>query len=676
MLPNDLRGWDIGSQLSNHTLIQWPMKKLVLLLLLSTSLFAQEFKFEGRLNEFVARLPELRKQKGDSAFLAVDLWINQSKINSNYKLGHLYFWKAEFSLDRALYDSAGFYYQASIPLLEKDVDEPTLGRAYIGAGYILNFRAKYSEAMSFNLKAEKIFRRIGDQKMLARSLKRLGDDLSPQDARASEAKKYYLESINISISQKDTINIIRALNAISTVYSAEKKYPSIDSVLAIAVSLAKKINCLRCQAISYSQWGISEYEQGKYASSIQKYREEFAVNKLLGATYDQFFVYQNTSDAFVALKQFDKAIQYSDSALQIVQTDVAWNHYFDVYQTRYNAYKAKGDLTNALVSLEKQMQYKDSVLTESKERAIEELNASYDFERKERQLYDLQQMNEVKTLEATSARQWQVGLAIISVLVMILAAVLYNRYNFKRRAAQLLDEKNTELQKLNGFKDRMFAVISHDLRNPVDAFNTIIESLSQNSQHASKEELKEFLDSTLQSAKDLKGLLNNLLEWSLVQIGKLPFNPSMISLREVTQQSIAHLETMAEAKKIVIHNQVDPNGRVLADPSMMIIALRNLISNAIKFSEPGKSIELTTQSGNSKIQLKVIDQGAGMSAEDVVKLFKMEQSTQQIGNSVEKGAGIGLLLVKELVERNQGRIFVTSQPGKGSTFAIEWPQIS
>ena len=109
---------------------------------------------------------------------------------------------------------------------------------------------------------------------------------------------------------------------------------------------------------------------------------------------------------------------------------------------------------------------------------------------------------------------------------------------------------------------------------------------------------------------------------------------------------------------------------------MMIIALRNLISNAIKFSESGQHIDLTTEVKLGKVQLKISDQGIGMNEHDLAKLFKMEESTQKIGNSVEKGAGIGLLLVKELIERNQGRVSVISQPGKGSTFVIELPQIS
>jgi signal transduction histidine kinase len=648
------------------------MKKTALLLLLCAPLLAQEFKFQGRINEFIGQLPELRKKKNDSTFLSIDGWIKQSKINDSYKLGHLYFWKAEFQLDRAMYDSAGFYYQSSLPWLEKDADEATLGRAYIGAGYILNFQAKYSLAMAFNLKAEKIFRRIGDQKMLARSLKRLGDDLALQDSRAAEAKKYYQESIAISVAQKDTLNIIRATNALTTVFSAEKNYPAIDSALEKAVSLAKKINCLRCQAISFSQWGISDYEQGKFTSAIRRYKEEFEVNKLLGATYDQFFVYQNTSDAYIGLKNYDKAIQYSDSALKIVQTDVAWNHYFDVYQSRYNAYKGKGDLGKALIALEKQMQYKDSVLTESKEKALEELNASYNFERKERQINDLVQLNKVKTLEATAARQWQVGLGIILFLIIILVFVLYNRYHFKKKAAQILDAKNTELQKLNGFKDRMFAVISHDLRNPVDAFSTIIESLNQNLQHASKEELKEFLGSTLDSAKDLKSLLNNLLEWSLVQIGKLPFDPKLVPLKTIVQESVSHLESMASLKKISIVNSVEEE-LVLGDREMITIIIRNLVSNAIKFSPSGKVIELKSVAKNGNVTLSVIDEGVGMNSEELNKLFKQEENVRTIGSSSAKGAGIGLLLCKELTEKNAGKIYAESKPNKGSTFYLELP---
>jgi two-component system, sensor histidine kinase and response regulator len=373
--------------------------------------------------------------------------------------------------------------------------------------------------------------------------------------------------------------------------------------------------------------------------------------------------------------RYPLALTTANQALERSQQQGFLPKIIESLNVQYELYKAQNRWREAALTEEQYIVFKDSLFNVQSKAKLATIETQYETEKKEQQIKELQQTNTIKDLEATTARQWQIGLIVFLVLLSMVVGVLYNRYQIKQRTAKMLDGKNTELQKLNGFKDRMFAVISHDLRNPVDAFNTIIESLSQNSQHASKEELKEFLDSTLQSAKDLKGLLNNLLEWSLVQIGKLPFNPTAISLREVTQQSIAHLDTMAAAKRINIQNHIPQESSVMADPSMMIIALRNLISNAIKFSEPGKSIELTTQSENGKIQLKVIDQGAGMSKEDVAKLFKMEQSTQQIGNSVEKGAGIGLLLVKELVERNQGRVSVTSQPGKGSTFVIELPKI-
>lgn len=635
---------------------------------------AQDFTTETKINKFLQEIVELRKSNRDSARLYANEMLRTSQVNGEYKLGQLYYWTGELLLDHAKYDSAGIYYTRAIPYLEKDKDELFLGRAYIGAGYILNFKTRVAEAMTYDLKAEKIFRKLGDKRWLARSLKRIGDDITNQDeARATDAKPYYLESIALCEQEKDTLNIVRALNALVTVYTLEKNFEAVDEAMTRAVFLAEKIKCLRCQAISYSQWGVSDFKQGLYKRAIEKYRKEFVINKKLGADYDQFFVYQNISESLLRLKQFEPALHYSDSALRIAETDKAWNHYHDVYTVRYETYKGKGDWANSLHALEKKMQFKDSIFSEEKERVMEDMKASYDVERKEQQITKLEQQNTIKDLEATTARQWQIGLFVFLILLSIVVAVLYNRYQLKQRTAKTLNEKNNELQKLNGFKDRMFAVISHDLRNPVDAFSTIIESLNQNLQHASQEELKEFLESTLQSAKDLKSLLNNLLEWSLVQIGKLPFNPTTLSISDVVNESSAHIETMAVVKKIRITNKIETDKKIRADRSMITIVMRNLLSNAVKFSPEGKTIELSAQQSNGTIKIAVKDGGIGMNPEEIKKLFKLEENTRTIGNSTEKGAGIGLLLCKELIERNHGSISVESQPGVGSTFYLELP---
>lgn len=652
------------------------MKYILVLIcvFLSTHLvLAQDLKTENAINNLLTEFPGLIKDDAVGAKSRIKHALKLSQQNNNYKYGQLAYWMGELLLSQAQYDSAGQFYQNGLPFLEKENDDAVLGRAYIGAGYVLNFQTRYSDALAYDLKAEKIFRKNGDRKMLARSLKRIGDDILYQDEkRGAEAMLYFEESIAISKEEKDTINIIRGLNAVATIYTAEKNFQKIDEAMRQAILLAEKINCTRCMAISYSQWGISEHMRGNYTEAIRKYRLEFEANKKMGADYDQFFVYQNIAEAYFGLKQYNATLAYSDSSLRIAETDVAWNHYHDVYEVRYKAYKAMNNAPMALASYERQMQFKDSIYSEEKERAMQDMKAAYNLERKERQIEDLEKENLIRELEANSARQWQFGLIIILVLLAIVVAALFNRYQIKQRTAKTLDEKNTELQKLNGFKDRMFAVISHDLRNPINAFSTLMESLNQNVQHATNEELQEFLQSTLQSARDLQSLLNNLLEWALIQIGRLPFQPEMVSLQEVVQQSQQHVELMASQKKLLITSSIRDE-QVFADKGMLVIVMRNLLTNAIKFSASGKTVKLSAGRVNGSIRFGVQDQGMGIKQEDLTKLFKQEESTQQIGNSADKGAGIGLLLSKELVEKNKGKIWAESEVGKGSTFYVELP---
>lgn len=372
-------------------------------------------------------------------------------------------------------------------------------------------------------------------------------------------------------------------------------------------------------------------------------------------------------------RKYALALPISEEALERSKPKGFLPKIIESLDIQYKLFKAQNSWREAALAQEQYIVFKDSLFNVQSKEKLATIETRYETEKKEQQIRDLEQANIIKDLEATTARQWQIGLVVFLVFLSVVVGILYNRYQLKQRTAKALDEKNGELQKLNGFKDRMFAVISHDLRNPVDAFSTIIESLNHNLQHASREELKEFLESTLKSARDLKSLLNNLLEWSLVQIGKLPFNPVSVSIHEVVAESTSHLEVMTMSKNIKIHNGVDLNQRVLADKGMLTIVLRNLLSNALKFSPEGKTVELSAQRSNGSVIIAVRDEGMGMTAEEASRLFKMEENTRSIGSSPEKGAGIGLLLCKELVDKNRGTISVQSTPGVGSTFYLALP---
>jgi signal transduction histidine kinase len=418
--------------------------------------------------------------------------------------------------------------------------------------------------------------------------------------------------------------------------------------------------------------GLIYLQKHKFNSSLGIFREwELLESQYPSATAKAMHL-GNIGRLHLALGDENKAIGYLLKGLTAAKEIDAQHEMQEYYGNLASAYARRKDYKNAYEFSSLYMVMRDSVFNTEKANAVSELETKYQTEKKEQQIKDLEQQNIIKDLEATTARQWRIGLIIILGLLTAVAVALFNRYQLKQRTAKSLDEKNSDLQKLNGFKDRMFAVISHDLRNPVDAFNTIIESLNQNLQYASREELKEFLESTLTSAKDLKSLLNNLLEWSLVQIGKLPVNPKSVSIKEIVDESISHVDGMASEKGTLIKSSIDKE-RIFVDKNMMTIIVRNLLSNAIKFSPAGKSVYLDVERKNGNIILSVQDEGIGMSTDDVVKLFRQDVNVRSIGSSTAKGTGIGLLLCKELAERSNGRIHVQSEEGKGSTFYLELP---
>lgn len=406
-----------------------------------------------------------------------------------------------------------------------------------------------------------------------------------------------------------------------------------------------------------------------------KHAEEYAQKSLDVANalrYKFASPYFALANVYNIQRDFKSARLYVNQGLLIANEQKNINDQKRAAELFYQIALDEKDFRSALTYLNQVGMLNDSIKSVSRIKQVEEVQIRYETNKKELQIKELAQANLIKDIEAVNANQRQIFLVIGLGLLVLSILILYNRYQLKQKTARVLDEKNAELEKLNGFKDRMFAVISHDLRNPVHAFSTLMESLSQNVQHASKEELQEFLQSTLQSARDLQSLLNNLLEWALMQIGRLAFQPQAIPLKEVIKESARHVELMAEQKNIKIADET--NGELaFADKAMLIIVIRNLLSNAIKFSGNNKQVTIEARQLNKNIQLAIRDQGSGMKPEELNKLFKQEESTQQIGNSQEKGAGIGLLLCKDLMDKNGGSIHAESVLGEGSVFYLELP---
>ncbi|GAK50125.1 sensory transduction histidine kinase [Candidatus Moduliflexus flocculans] len=236
-----------------------------------------------------------------------------------------------------------------------------------------------------------------------------------------------------------------------------------------------------------------------------------------------------------------------------------------------------------------------------------------------------------------------------------------------------LQQKNRELQEVNASKDKFFSIISHDLRNPLSVILGMTELLRENFEHYTPERAKEFLTRMYAAAERLHILLENLLTWSRLQRGVMEYHPEDINLFDIGEENRDLFLEKAAQKGITLVNAIPPKTRAFADHGMMNTVIRNLVSNALKFTTAGDLIEIAVFQRDSLIELSIRDTGIGIAPEDMEKLFRIDVQHSQVGTAGERGTGLGLILCQELVERNGGAIWVESQPGQGATFHLTLP---
>ncbi|MBU2514715.1 HAMP domain-containing histidine kinase [bacterium] len=227
---------------------------------------------------------------------------------------------------------------------------------------------------------------------------------------------------------------------------------------------------------------------------------------------------------------------------------------------------------------------------------------------------------------------------------------------------------NEELQQLNATKDKFFSIIAHDLKSPFQAFLNLNTFLVKRIDRYSKEEVVELINELGSTADNLFKLLENLLSWSRIQMGKIQLEPNVFPINQLVNMTFDFLISSAKTKRIKLINNISNEISVYADPNMVSTILRNLISNAIKFTQENGKITINSQIIEGGIQVEVTDTGVGMSEKDREKLFRIEVTHTTPGTADEKGTGLGLILCKEMIEKHNGEIWVESEPGVGTTF--------
>lgn len=238
---------------------------------------------------------------------------------------------------------------------------------------------------------------------------------------------------------------------------------------------------------------------------------------------------------------------------------------------------------------------------------------------------------------------------------------------------QLLQKSEKELKASNKVKDKFFSIISHDLKGPIGAMGVYLEALSEDVNSFSKEELKIFATRMLESVNNLTELMENLLEWSRSQTGVIQFNPVEFSLHKAINFNLRLIEDRAEKKNISVTTELPDEINVFADRNMVDFIVRNILSNAIKFTPNNGKVKISAFQNDNYVEIAIADNGIGIPKEDRTRIFKTTEHITTYGTADEKGTGLGLILCKEFVEQNRGSIWLSSEVGNGTKVTFTLP---
>ncbi len=266
---------------------------------------------------------------------------------------------------------------------------------------------------------------------------------------------------------------------------------------------------------------------------------------------------------------------------------------------------------------------------------------------------------------------------VLSAIVFIVITIFRSRVRQLENQKILLEKsvaiKTAELNDLNASKDKFFSIIAHDLKNP---FNTIIGFSEMMKESIRLNDSATFYEYTVMintSAVQTLRLLENLLEWANSQRRKITFTPVPVNIGELVKDEFMMVDEMATRKSIDLKNYVNDSLTIIADKNMLRTILRNLITNAVKFTHKNGHVEVTAIFSDDHVEIAVSDNGIGMSQDTISKLFRIDANLSTRGTENEKGTGLGLFLCKDFVEKHNGKIWVESEEGKGSTFKILLP---
>lgn len=639
-------------------------------------------------------------------------------------LGNSYYILKDYDNARKSYEKAYIY--------RLQIDDP-LRTAYTLANlaYMYKGMKKMSEAINSALRALEMGKAANDYSFDGEMYLFLsnGYDYIRDLNRSLE---YALKANHLYVQNNDTLGITESAVRIGLIHLSLGNFDlARDYMLKAQEMCANLDENIPTMYNIYNNLGIIFDELGEYNTSLEYYFKNIDLCQLIGNKEALSTTYNNIGFVYNRTGQYAKAIESYKKSIQILDNDLTDENVLNTYNNMANTCLKIGDregakrcaavvennlsiVKNALIfedafrlfgdiamqnhdykkayeysKLEKE--YHDTIYNREKNRSALEMQIRFDTETKEREIEILKKDKEISQLEVQSQVVLQRVLFIIILLMILLVTFTVIIIRVIRRKNKLLAQNNVafeqanerlkeseiNLKEMNATKDKLFSIIAHDLKNPFSALKGFSELLEKEFDTFSMAEKKEYIGVINESADSLYKLLDNLLQWSRTQIGSITYTPEKFCIAKLIWQEVGLIKSTSEKKKITLNVDANDADMVFADKNTISSVVRNLLTNAVKFTSQGGFVEIRAgyQDDIDMVEVVVIDSGVGISNSDMGKLFVLDASFTTKGTANEPGTGLGLMLCKEFVENNGGKIWVVSQKGKGSEFHFTLPSM-
>ena len=428
---------------------------------------------------------------------------------------------------------------------------------------------------------------------------------------------------------------------------------------------------------------IGKVNQNKHqiTKAHQYYSKALAISKKIEDKVGVTARLLDIASCYLEDSAYQKAFQYLQPALNNAEELNEKHLLKSCYDLYYYAYLGQDNYKKAAEYRNMYAAISELIFSEESDRKVAEIQSKYELDKKNLEIETLQQQSSIQTLELEKRRNLIYGFIILLVVMLAFGGFIMHS-NHERKKVNLkleqlnlkLADQNKELSELNTTKDKFFSIIGHDLKGPLNSLSAFSNLLMNHTSQLSKEEIQLLAKDLDKSLKNLRGLLENLLTWARSQTGKLEITPQKFQVKEVIEENLELLQNTAQNKNITIQHQINGISEVYADKNSVSTVIRNLSSNALKFTNSGGRIIISAEEWKDAIEITVHDNGVGIPPEVQKKLFKLGEKHSTLGTNKEKGTGLGLMLCKEFVEKNGGQIRVESKVGKGTSFRFTIPK--